>query len=181
VVHFFCPFCWSEISNDDKTCPQCGGNMEEWDEKSFTEKLVQALNHSVRSTAYRACYILGEKREKAAVKPLVELLNGTNDYSLMELVVEALGKIGDENAVPTLIKMLNNRSFLVRGKAATILGNLESGEEVIEALKKATADQSHYVRESASASLDKLVAKSGIDTEWYRYKVNFNNVKDFNR
>jgi len=160
MVHYYCPFCWTEISKDDKTCPQCCGNIKEWDEKTFTEKLIQALNHSVHSTVYRACYILGEKRERAAVKPLIELLNGTNDYSLMEEIVEALGKIGDESAVPSLIDMLNNRSFLVRGKAATVLSNLKCQKEVIEALKMATNDYSNYVRESAVASLDKLTSAS---------------------
>ncbi|MGE5444394.1 MAG: HEAT repeat domain-containing protein [Ignavibacteriales bacterium] len=54
--------------------------------------------------------------------------------------------------------MLNNRSFLVRGKAATALGNFNGQEEVVEALKRAIGDHSHYVRELASASLDKLTA-----------------------
>jgi HEAT repeat protein len=161
MIHYFCPFCWAEISSGEKICPKCGGNTEEWDEKSFTEKLINSLNHPERSTIYRACYILGERGERVAVKPLIDLLNRTSDYFLMEEIVEALGKIGDERAVPFLIKMLNNRSFLVRGKAATVLGNFDGQEEVVEALKRATRDCSHYVRESASASLDKLTATSG--------------------
>ncbi|MER3446376.1 MAG: hypothetical protein C4291_05790 [Candidatus Dadabacteria bacterium] len=160
MIHYFCPFCWNEISKNTKTCLQCGGNVEEWVEKSFTEKLIDSLNHSERSTVYRVCYILGERRERAAIRPLIELLNRTNDYFLMEEVVEAVGKIGDERAVPFLIKMLNNPSFLVRGKAAAVLGNFDGQEEVIEALKRAIGDHSHYVRESARASLDKLTVIS---------------------
>jgi len=164
MIHYFCPFCWTEVSKDEKTCPQCSGNIEEWDEKSFTEKLINSLNHPERSTAYRVCYILGERRERVAVKPLIDLLNKTNDHFLMEEIVEALGKIGDERAVPFLIKMLNNRSFLVRGKSATVLGNFngqENGqEEVIDALKRAIRDHSQYVREAARASLDKLIGRS---------------------
>jgi HEAT repeat protein len=158
MIHYFCPFCWNEISKDEKTCPLCSGNIEEWDEKGFTEKLIDSLNHSERSTVYRACYILGEMRERVSIKPLIDLLNKTNDYFLMEEIVEALGKIGDERAVPFLIKMLNNRSFLVRGKAAAVLSNFDDQEEVVEALKRAIGDHSHYVRELASASLNKLTA-----------------------
>lgn len=156
MIHYFCPFCWAEVSEDEQACPLCGGNMEEWDEKSFAEKLISALNHRERSTAYRACYILGERREKIAVKPLVDLLNKTDDHFLMEEIVGALGKIGDERAVPFLIKMLNSRSFLVRGKVAAVLGNFDGQEEVIEALKRAARDYSLYVREAATISLSKL-------------------------
>jgi len=158
MIHYFCPLCWLEVSEDEKICPHCGRNIEEWDERSYTEKLISSLNHVERSTVYRACYILGEKRERVAVKPLIDLLGATNDYFLMLEIVEALGKIGDERAVPFLIKMLSNRSFLVRAKTATVLGNFEEHEEVVEALKRATMDCSNYVRESARASLDKLTA-----------------------
>ena len=158
MVHYFCPLCWTEISKDEKNCPRCSGNIEKWDDKSFTEKLIDSLNHSERSTVYRVCYILGERRERVAVKPLIDILNKTNDYFLMEEIVEALGKIGDERVVPFLIKMLNNRSFLVRGKVATVLSNFSDQEEVVDALKRAIVDHSLYVRESASASMDKLTA-----------------------
>jgi HEAT repeat protein len=133
VVHYYCPFCWTEITKGDRTCTRCEIDIGVWDEKSFTEKLIQALTHSVSSAVYRACYILGEKRERAAIQPLIELLSWTNDYSLMEEIVETLGKIGDESAVPSLIDMLNNRSFLVRGKAASALSNLKGRKEVVEA------------------------------------------------
>ncbi len=157
MIHYFCPFCWTEILKDEKICPRCSGNIEKWDEKSFTEKLIGSLNHSERSTVYGVCYILGERRERAAIRPLIELLNKTKDYFLMEEIVEALGKIRDERTVPFLIEILdNNRSFLVRGKVAAVLSNFDGQEEVIEALKGATKDYSHYVRESARASLDKL-------------------------
>jgi HEAT repeat protein len=106
---------------------------------------------------------LGERREIVAVKPLIDLLNKTNDHFLKEEIVEALGKIRDERAVPFLIKMLHNRSFLVRGKAATTLCNFDGQEEVVEALKRATRDCSQYVREAASASLDKLTALKRVE------------------
>ena len=158
MIHHFCPFCWTEVSEDENDCPHCGRNIKEWDEKSYTEKLIQSLNHFEPSTVYRACYILGERRDRVAIKPLIDLLSKTNDYFLIEEIAEALGKIGDERAVPFLIKMLNSRSFLVRGKAATVLSNFSGQDEVTEALKRATRDCSNYVRESARVSLDKLTA-----------------------
>jgi HEAT repeat protein len=160
MIHYFCPFCWVEVSEDEKTCPHCGRNIEEWDEKSYTEKLISALNHTERSTVYRVCYILGEKRDRAAVEPLIDLLCNTDDHFLMLEIVEALGKIGDERAIPFLIRMLSNRSFLVRAKTATALGSFEGLDEVVEGLKRTTSDCSQYVRESAEASLHKLSATS---------------------
>jgi HEAT repeat protein len=128
--------------------------MEEWNENSFTEKLILALNHTVRSTAYRSCYILGEKQERTAIVPLTELLHKTNDYFFIGEIIEALGKIGDEMAAPSIVEALQNNSFLVRAKAAAALRNFKNLNGVIEALKAATKDKSLYVRELASASLN---------------------------
>jgi HEAT repeat protein len=158
MIHYFCPFCWAEVSKTEKTCPYCRKNIEEWDEISFVEKLISSLTHSERSIVYRACYILGERREKKAVELLIHLLNSTNDHFLQEEIVEALGKIGDERALPVLInELLNNPSFLVRGKAATALENFKGRKEVIDALKRAREDCSSYVKESAFRSLNKLI------------------------
>jgi|DewCreStandDraft_2_1066082.scaffolds.fasta_scaffold00224_87 HEAT repeat protein len=157
MIRYFCPSCWAEVSKTEKICPYCKESIEKWDEKSFVGKLISSLTHSERSIVYRACYILGERREKTAVELLIHLLNSTNDHFLKEEIVEALGKIGDERALPVLInELLNNPSFLVRGKAATALENFKGSKEVIEALKRAMGDCSRYVKESALKSLDKL-------------------------
>ena len=156
MIHYFCPFCWAELSKDERTCPRCDRSMEDWDAKRYVEKLILSLNHVERSIVYRVCYILGETREKVTVEPLIDLLKKANDHFLIEEILEALGKIRDERALPHLIKMLNARSFLVRGKAATALGNFHAREELIEVLKRAIGDSSNYVRESARASLHKL-------------------------
>ncbi len=93
MIRYFCPSCWVEVSKTEKTCPYCKESLEKWDKKSFVEKLISSLTHSERSIVYRACYIIGERREKAAVEFLIYLLNSTNDHFLKEEIVEALGKI----------------------------------------------------------------------------------------
>ncbi|HEX9667080.1 MAG TPA: HEAT repeat domain-containing protein [Thermodesulfobacteriota bacterium] len=163
MIHYFCPFCWVEISKNQKTCRQCGRDTGEWNDKSYTEKLLYSLSHFEPSTVYRARYILGERREQLAVQPLIDLLKKTMDPFLMEVIIDALSKIGDQRIVPLLIDMLKNSSFLVRGKAASVLCNFGSQEEVKAALKEATNDHSNYVRNAAKVSLAKLTKELDMD------------------
>lgn len=34
MIHYFCPFCWTEVSEGENDCPHCDRNMKEWDEKA---------------------------------------------------------------------------------------------------------------------------------------------------
>jgi uncharacterized membrane protein YvbJ len=57
---FYCPSCWKEIRGDAEKCTHCGADLTEHDQKSFDEKLIQALRHPIRETAGMAVWILGE-------------------------------------------------------------------------------------------------------------------------
>jgi len=57
---FFCPICWKEIKETEKTCPYCDANITEHEKRSFEEKLINALKHPERETVQRAVWILGK-------------------------------------------------------------------------------------------------------------------------
>lgn len=99
---FFCPKCWKEIPPGREVCPHCGAHLAEEDARPFLEKLRSALHHSEPETAIRAAWILGERREASAVTDLIGVLETSRDGFLAEAAAEALGKIGDERALPPL-------------------------------------------------------------------------------
>src|SRR5713226_2655653 len=96
---FFCLHCWKEIPERAICCPACGVDLAQEDARPFVEKSCAALRHPEPQTAVRAAWILGERRDKAAVPELIHVLETTEDGFLAEAAADALGKIGDETAL----------------------------------------------------------------------------------
>ena len=144
---FYCPNCWTPVKEDEKVCPECKADIEPLDHRSYFEKLINALNHSERTTRIRAAYILGELRDRRAIKPFAEVVSkapGIHDVFLIEMVAVALGKVDGEEALPILIRLMDHPSFLVRRAALHSLRNFRS-EEALKVIKKALKDASPNV------------------------------------
>jgi HEAT repeat protein len=152
---FYCPNCWTRVKEDEKVCPECKANIEPLDHRSYFEKLVNALNHSERTTRIRAAYILGELKDRRAVEPFAEVVDkprGIEDVFFIEMVAIALGKLDGEEALPILIRLMDHPSFLVRRAALNSLNNFRS-EEALKVIKKALKDPSPNVQELAQKIL----------------------------
>jgi len=151
MVFFYCPNCWSRIKEDERICPECKAEIKSFDHLSYFERLVRALNHPERMTRIRAAYILGELKDKRAVKPLAKAIGrtpGIRDIFFEEAIVVALGKIDGEEVLPILINLLEHRSFLVRTAALNSLGRLKT-EKATQAIKKALNDPSLSIQDLA--------------------------------
>ena len=156
---FYCPNCWARVREDEKTCHECQKDIEPLDHRNYFEKLVNALNHSERTTRIRAAYILGEIGDKQAVKPLNNAIKKTEDLFLIEGIALALGKIGGEEVLPILIHLMQHKSFLVRRAALISLSKLKKREAAI-VMKKALNDPSLSVQELARERFSRC--KSGL-------------------
>jgi predicted nucleic acid-binding Zn ribbon protein len=64
----FCPACYSEIPAAAVVCPYCGASLEEWQRRSYAEKLL----HPLADVRMRVIIALGLLREKWAEAALVE-------------------------------------------------------------------------------------------------------------
>ena len=103
----------------------------------------------------RVCAVLalGERREEAAVEPLLALMAGGSDYQRRH-IGDALSKIG-EPAVAGLIKALEDPSPAVRANAARALVRIES-QQAIPALIRALADPEPTVEHYAWEALQRM-------------------------
>jgi HEAT repeat protein len=126
---FFCPACWKEIGEMDKQCPLCGADISEHDRKSFDEKLIQALGHTVRETVGMAVWILGERKTAEAVGPLMRLFERTDNPFLQREILDALDKIGTEDALNFIMESLDHRISMVRRRAWEIMNERETRKE----------------------------------------------------
>jgi len=147
----YCLNCWSPIKENEEVCHECQAEIESFDHLSYFEALVRALNHPERTTRIRAAYILGELKDKRAVKPLAEAISrirGIRDVFFEEAVAVALGKIEEEETLPILINLLDHRSFLVRAAALNSLSRFKT-KKVTQAIRMALDDPSPSVQELA--------------------------------
>jgi HEAT repeat protein len=126
---FFCPACWKEIREDDKKCRYCGADITAYDQKGFDEKLIQALGHPVRETVGMAVWILGERKTTEAVGPLMQLFERSDNPFLQREILDALDKIGTEDALNFIMESLDHHINMVRRRAWEIMNERETRKE----------------------------------------------------
>ena len=77
----------------------------------------------------------------------------------MLLAASALGKIGGESAIPTLVEALKGEDSNVRSSAASALGEI-GGESAVPALIEILKDEDSNVRRRAAAGLEQIAVDS---------------------
>jgi HEAT repeat protein len=152
----YCPHCWKELPGAREVCPNCRQRISSWDEKAFTDKLLQALSHPEPETPVRAVYILGEKGMTEAVGLLARLFRRSRDLFLQGEVIEAMGKIGGDEALSLLVEALSHPSFFVRGEAVKGLSRFPGNRTIRRALEQSLKDPSSYVREIGRETISRL-------------------------
>jgi HEAT repeat protein len=115
ITHY-CPECWNEIG-DERVCPKCRADFQHLAKESYEEKLIRALRHPEPTVPVRAAMILGELRSKAGVPALIESALNTKDPYLQEAAVQALGAIGNQEALPCLEHLRQKGALRVRAAA----------------------------------------------------------------
>lgn len=128
---YFCPACWKEITKAD-VCPYCNADLREFSDETFDQKLIRALHHREPSTPVRAATILGERRCKAAVEPLIQVAVSSADPYIKEAAVVALGRIGDSKALPCLTRLGRDAGVRVRGAAVLALRLIKDRQDATQ-------------------------------------------------
>ena len=103
---FYCTNCWSEIQKDKFACPNCGANQHTLRKESFTDKLINALNHPEPSTPIRAANILGKLKSKEAIPFLINRLEKERDPFIIKAFVDALLNLDAANTKKLILKIL---------------------------------------------------------------------------
>lgn len=123
---------------------------------AFTEvDLAHALGDTDVSVVEAAAWALGERGPNAAdaVDALGALAREHDDPLCREAAVAALGAIGDERGLPTVLAAATNDRPAVRRRAVVALAAFD-GPEVEAALRRALNDRDWQVRQAAEDLLD---------------------------
>ncbi len=96
---WFCPYCWHEVKEDDRTCPNCGANLESFHSLDFDSKLLLGLRNPVVQTRMFIIELIGKRKVKSAVQELCKLFRESSDTYELIAIVDALHSIGTEEAI----------------------------------------------------------------------------------
>ena len=92
-------------------------------DSTTVKDLLSLLRDPDREVRREAAFALGQIGHRSARGALEGLLAG-DDVELVDLAIEALGKIGDHASTPRVASYLGNPSPLLRGEAAVALWRL---------------------------------------------------------
>lgn len=103
------------------------GLSQEMNEKEYNAYLIKALKDDNIGIRTSAAQLLGERKVKEAVKPLVKMLEIEKNYAARIIVSLALHQIGDEKVLLILKEQLKkDRNRTVKHVLAGIIENLET-------------------------------------------------------
>lgn len=111
--------------------------------------VVEALGDSDPLVVDAALFVVGEHLVHAALASCVRLATEHDDARVREAAVAALGALGDEEGLATILKAFDDKPP-VRRRAVVALANFD-GPLVDEALARARDDRDWQVRAAAEA------------------------------
>lgn len=125
-------------------------------EKTFAEKLIEALKHSDPRVRRDAAWLLGKKRAKEAVCELITAIEkNRSDPYLLSTIAESLGQISEPCALLPLANLLLSSYLPVRVKAAWALSQL-GDPHAVTYLLAALDDPNLVVRQAVRHALEEL-------------------------
>lgn len=128
----YCPICAEPVASDAIICPRCGSNIQEWEHKTYTEKLIQALKHPLADIRMRAIIVLGMRRDQAAEQALVDcaLFYSGDVIQALEIVHTLyLMREGEETSWALAVLAERHPVRSVRDSARRTLARLAGGRQ----------------------------------------------------
>lgn len=125
----YCPKCYRQIPAHAEVCPHCRASCRDWEEKTYSQRLIDALGHPLADVRMRAIIALGLRGDKAAEAPLVacalrhpiDVVEGLEIVNSLRLIRD---KGSDDGALRTL--SASHPARAVRTAADEILRALPS-------------------------------------------------------
>ncbi|RMH03117.1 MAG: zinc ribbon domain-containing protein [Aquificota bacterium] len=120
-IIYFCPACWSVISQEDTVCPMCGYDLTEFHKMPYEYKLLMGLEHPVLEMRLNVIHTVGAKDLKEAIPQLEHMVNRESNPILLMAIVDALARMSHPEAMELLRKLAHHRYPIVRSRAKGVL------------------------------------------------------------
>lgn len=114
------------------------------------------INHRFESRGpVMALRTLAQIQDQQAVGPLLEILEVADDLEVEIATIEALGELGNPEALLALLSRLDSERWELRAKSASALAWI-GDPAALSPLRRMLRDESWWVRRSAAAAMAKL-------------------------
>ena len=134
-------------------------SLQKVDTEEAYKWAINGLSDENENVRYIAVDVLKKLKDKRAVKPLIATLN---DEKLIKATIEALGEIGDPDAVDSLIQILENPNPLLRASVVIALGTIDTdSKKTVKPLIKAMNDTDEEIRCLSKHILEGKAKKMG--------------------
>jgi hypothetical protein len=121
TIIYFCPACWSVISEKDKLCPNCGYDLTDFHNMPYEYKLLMGLEHPVVEMRINVIHTVGMKNLISALPQLEHMANKESNPMLLMAIVDALGRMSHPEAIELLRKLSNHTYPVIRSRARYML------------------------------------------------------------
>jgi len=132
---------------------QARQTIRESDDERFVEGLIDLLGDADVYLQRECINLLGYIGHPEATPTLIDLLEREPiDEELQEDVIIALGRIGDERSIGSLLPLATHNNIYIRQRIAKALGSFRT-EQSVQALVTMLEDDTDEVRANAAQSL----------------------------
>ena len=121
TIIYFCPACWSVISEKDKLCPNCGYDLTDFHNMPYEYKLLMGLEHPVVEMRINVIHTVGMKNLISALPQLEHMANKESNPMLLMAIVDALGRMSHVEALELLRKLSHHTYPVIRSRARYVL------------------------------------------------------------
>lgn len=130
MLTYYCPKCWEIVNKDQRVCPNCGYELDDFTHYDYDDKLIAALHHPVSERKMMAAQVLGIRQCKRALPEFKKILASDEDnYFFLRAILLAVTSIKDPECEVILEQAKNHTSALVSRLAAELLGDIRSGKK----------------------------------------------------
>jgi HEAT repeat protein len=127
-MFIICPECWRELENTPTVCEKCGARVDFYS-RAYERKLLAILPNADSETRAQICWVLGSRRMKSGLGPLLDLLRD-RDVLVRIAALRGLGEIGDPSVIYAVKELTNSEDSIVQTVARNVLKALMSAEAV---------------------------------------------------
>jgi len=133
MLTYFCPNCWSIVDKNQHACPHCGYILEDFDDLTYEDKLLAALQHPVPERRIMAAHILGNLKSQRALPVFLRIiLSGEDNYFFLRSVLLATAKIDHPDRMVILEKASQHSSTLVSKLAIELIAQITRNGSTVE-------------------------------------------------
>lgn len=122
-----CPECWGGLTENPAVCKKCGARIDLYS-PDYERRLLSILPRADPETRAQICWMLGSRRKRSGLAPLLELLRDP-DVMVRIAALRGLGEIGDRSAIDVVRQLTRSENVIVQTVAKNVLKILTAAED----------------------------------------------------